>query len=795
MAFHDKAFTISTTGSVAATWPATNPGDFVFAVLSVDGPGSTFSSAGWASIGAAQNLTVDGQSIQLFQFTGGAPVSPPATSTFTASSDNTDIGAIVFSFSGRTLGAITFAQQTQKNSSTATPFTAALAGGTIVVGDDVFAILATDPPSAVGTTTLSTTGSPGTFVNQGTTNGGGSFSPIGLSTLDNATPGASGTISGAWTDTNNVASAWAGWVVSVEASSATAVFSCSFNAVASLSISGTASCSFGASGFLTAIDTNPYLALWDYTAFPAAWYDDALIQGQPITLWDEDFAQPNTGAISGTASCDFEATGTLTGAGALTGTASCDFESTGALTGSGALISTATCSFNATGALTGAGALTGTAPCSFAATGTLTGAGALAAAASCSFNAVGALTGAGALAATASCSFAATGALTGGGSLAATASCDFEATGVLTGSGTLAGSATCSFNATGTLTLTGTASCDFEASGALTATGVLAGTAACDFEAAGSLTGFGVITGTASCEFDASATPSLSGTASCDFEATGAITASGVLSGQASCAFDATGALTGSGALAGTASCEFDATATPNLTGTASAFFDASATFGNPIRGQASCDFEATGTLNGTGGILGTATCSFDASATPTVAGVASCIFDAAGDVHASYGGVSSAFFDATGTLSTGILGTASCSFNAVGTITNPTPPTPFIRSLLGGGGADIDEDLFFDTPSEKAEVEEFGHVGSYHAGEAAVDWELGGQTYSRGVTFREFEWSVRDGLQHDRDRDVFRTMAGVFYEWDELRKKQIRQAIIIGGVGIIAWKVLWWLF
>lgn len=218
MAYHAIAFTISTTSSVAATLPTTNPGDDVWALISIDGTGITFGApTGWAASGSSQSTTTDGQTAQLFHLTAGAPASPPATATWTSTGGGSEIGAALISFSGRQIGNTSFNVQSIKNSSTATPFTASLTGGTASSNDDLLVLLATDPPSAVGTITMSTTGTPGTFANRGTTKGGGSFSPVGVSTINNIAPGATGSISAAWTDTNNVASAWMGWVVAIKA--------------------------------------------------------------------------------------------------------------------------------------------------------------------------------------------------------------------------------------------------------------------------------------------------------------------------------------------------------------------------------------------------------------------------------------------------------------------------------------------------------------------------------------------------------------------------------------------------
>ena len=655
---------------------------------------------------------------------------------------------------------------------------------------------------------------------------GGSGAPtafIGWNGQDYVLQASSGT-TGVFSATAVGSDDWVVQLIVLQTGALAGSASCSFGASGQLSLSGIVSCTFSAQGALTAIINLPYLALWDYTAIPLAWFDDAIVQGQPITFWDEDFAQLPNGTITGTASCNFNATATPT----ISGSASCVFNATATPTISG----TSSCTFNATATPT----ITGTSSCTFSATATPTISGS----AACTFNAIATPTISGAAACafnatatptitgTSSCNFNAAATPTVSG----TASCTFNATGngnvfvPIVGTATctfnaqaafpMAGDATCAFDASATPTISGSATCEFDASGTPTITGF----SSCTFNAAGALSE--LIEGTASCTFDAAATPTVSGnatcafdasgtlveliegTASCDFEAVGAL--SSLTSGTASCAFDAAGTVT----ISGTATCDFEATGTlvEVIVGTSTCTFDATGFLSTTSQSQATCAFDASGSLSISGdasctfdaegdlqaGIAGAAACAFDAVATPTIAGAAECFFTAP-PAQVTIQGTGNADFDAIAAFSTSLEGAAICEFDALGVLSNLSPPTPFIRTLLGGGGADIDEDMFFDKPHETAETEEYGHVGVYRPEEAAVNWELGGQAYSRRVTFREFEWTVRDGIQKDRDRDVFRTMAGVFHEWDELRKKQIRQAIIIGGVGIIAWRILWWAF
>ncbi len=124
-----------------------------------------------------------------------------------------------------------------------------------------------------------------------------------------------------------------------------------------------------------------------------------------------EWTEVSGGAIAGSASFDFAATGTLGARGALAGSAAFDFDTTGTLGARGALAGAASFDFAATGTLSAQGAIAGSASFDFDTTGTLGARGALAGAASFDFDATATALVSGAIAGTASFDFDATGTL------------------------------------------------------------------------------------------------------------------------------------------------------------------------------------------------------------------------------------------------------------------------------------------------------------------------------------------------------------------------------------------------
>ena len=139
----------------------------------------------------------------------------------------------------------------------------------------------------------------------------------------------------------------------------------------------------------------------------------------PLQL--NNLLEPADGALSGSSSLTFTASGTLTGDGALSGSSSLTFTGSGTLTGTGDLSGSSSLTFTGTGTLTGTGDLSGTAPVTFTATGTLTNAsdGAISGSSSLTFTGTGTLTGTGALSGASDLTFTATGTLTDASTAAA----------------------------------------------------------------------------------------------------------------------------------------------------------------------------------------------------------------------------------------------------------------------------------------------------------------------------------------------------------------------------------------
>jgi hypothetical protein len=113
-----------------------------------------------------------------------------------------------------------------------------------------------------------------------------------------------------------------------------------------------------------------------------------------------------SGAISGSASVTFGASGTLSATGALSGSGSISFGQSGALTGSGLLSGSSSISFSQAGTLAGSAALSGTAQLSFAGSATADAPpGSISGSSAISFSGSGTLTGLGSMVGSGSITF------------------------------------------------------------------------------------------------------------------------------------------------------------------------------------------------------------------------------------------------------------------------------------------------------------------------------------------------------------------------------------------------------
>lgn len=329
MAFHAVAFTA---GSYTATWPTTSPGDDVYAWISVDDdPGETFTPpTGWTQVGTTQTSTFDGQVFAFFHYMGnsggGAPASPPTTDTWSSTPEGASGNCCVCiaSWSGRAIGSLTFNTISNTNTGSAFPVSAGLTGGTAAAGDDIAVFCALDGNFNGNTFTDSTTGSPGTFSNHGV---GGTLTnaPSGLSTIDNVSAGATGTLTSVFASTQSNQAAWTGWVISIAAASSgnlAGTASCSFGASATPSLNGKAAVVFGAvvslpsSGTASAVfGAHHYppgtvlVGEFDPQIYAKTQFDPAMVAGGWFD-YDAINLSPTAGAIAGVAACVFGASGT-----------------------------------------------------------------------------------------------------------------------------------------------------------------------------------------------------------------------------------------------------------------------------------------------------------------------------------------------------------------------------------------------------------------------------------------------------------------------------------------------------
>lgn len=222
MAYHDSTINLNqATTSLVGNVPATTVGDYLCAAIAQDDPAASYTPpAGWTQINIESISAPDGQSLTFFEFTGGAPSSPPGSYTWTAGSAG-DAMVMLISVSGRTLSR-SFLQGTTNNSANASPVAASFAGGTSAAGDDILVIMALDKTSG-GASVWSfgtPTGTPGTFTlrqNQDPVSPA-AFTGMGLGSIDNVASGATGSILDTITETSGTQQiGYLAWVVSLVA--------------------------------------------------------------------------------------------------------------------------------------------------------------------------------------------------------------------------------------------------------------------------------------------------------------------------------------------------------------------------------------------------------------------------------------------------------------------------------------------------------------------------------------------------------------------------------------------------
>lgn len=192
--------------------------------------------------------------------------------------------------------------------------------------------------------------------------------------------------------------------------------------------------------------------------------------------------------------------------GAMVGSSTLTFAASGSLTGSGALSGPSTLTFTPSGSLGGSGALAGPSTLTFTPSGTLAGAGAMTAASTLTFTGAGTLAGAGALAGGSTLTFTVSGTLNApSGAMVGNATLTFTPTGTVAGSGALAGNVTLTFTPNGTLigagALAGASTLTFTPNGAVVGAGALAGATTITFTPTGAVLGAGSLSGSASLLF------------------------------------------------------------------------------------------------------------------------------------------------------------------------------------------------------------------------------------------------------------------------------------------------------
>lgn len=365
MAYHASAVTNFAGGtfgsSLVSTMPATNVGDYVAAFLTCD-----FSSAvtfgrpsGWSQVNQRVVSTVDGQCVTMFELTGGAPASPPATYTWTTPQSGSDHQMVIMSFSGRSLSR-TFLTGTSGNAST--PVSAAMAGGSAAAGDDIIVAIGLDKTGGTDTWSFAAaTGSPGTFTLRQNTDTSGLFTGWGISTLDNTSAGATGTLTSVITETHGSGqTGYTGWVISLAKSVAGAG-----------SISGSSAIQITCSGKLVTDIVGSSAIAFTNTAtlagkVSAAGTNSITFSGSASRL---------VSSIAGASAINNATTGLLIGSGRCAGSISISALSTGSIVFD--VIGSSLITFSESGTLQGHSNLSGTTPAVVSESGTLHGNGSL----------------------------------------------------------------------------------------------------------------------------------------------------------------------------------------------------------------------------------------------------------------------------------------------------------------------------------------------------------------------------------------------------------------------------------
>lgn len=230
MAFH----AISQSSALVGAWPATSPGDELYAVVSVDNGSFITPPSGWTIIGSSQVLTQDAQFSALYRYTGnggsGAPASPPASSTWIADGGNYQVAIV--SLSGRMPGLTSFVTATNLNTLHSPASTYTFPGGTAGSGDDLVVFQVYDPVQAWdGSSNSACTGSPGTFSMRGYLISSG-WTPVAVCTLDAVSAGPTNSLSQVVPQPISSPTAGAGvsvWVISSRPASASAPLAPAFD--------------------------------------------------------------------------------------------------------------------------------------------------------------------------------------------------------------------------------------------------------------------------------------------------------------------------------------------------------------------------------------------------------------------------------------------------------------------------------------------------------------------------------------------------------------------------------------
>lgn len=204
-------------GSVSITWPAVAIHNRAYIVVTQDGAGGTFTApSGFTQIATANMGTPDGQCIYVWEKKDCTGSETGAIAVNTSNGSTGDTVGVLLVLSGRdNTAAATFVSAISFSSAAnATPISMAATSGTAVAGDDLISAFATDQTVAADVWNFT---APSGFTERQDVQAS-SWASLGVSTQNNVSAGAVGTVTSTATRTSGSGQAgWLAYVIAVPA--------------------------------------------------------------------------------------------------------------------------------------------------------------------------------------------------------------------------------------------------------------------------------------------------------------------------------------------------------------------------------------------------------------------------------------------------------------------------------------------------------------------------------------------------------------------------------------------------